>query len=212
MLGRFPHLSKVATKILEIAGAGCASALAAVLLGNAREGVHPPAPPQVVRLAPADEQMIRFVRDEGVALVEQLRTASDGRSSPAAVSPAAVSPAPLAASPAPAAAAKPKAASANPARRDQKPNRAQTADTKQRPSDPPQAQATASGTEPPRVLAGTPAAADTNDARTSPVVAASEWAPSSTPTQVPSRLWPAAVSSVRDAPRPPLAVGEARAM
>jgi len=25
---------------------------------------------------------------------------------------------------------------------------------------------------------------------------------------VPSRLWPAAVSSVRDAPRPPLGVGE----
>ena len=79
MLGRFPHLSKVMIKILEIGGAGCASAIAASLLGSAHEPAHPPAvmPPAVVQLAPADEQMIKRVRDESAALVEKLRTATD---------------------------------------------------------------------------------------------------------------------------------------
>ena len=41
-----------------------------------------PVPPAVVHLAPADEQMIRYVRDESAALAEQLRN-TDARSSTA---------------------------------------------------------------------------------------------------------------------------------
>jgi hypothetical protein len=265
MRERFPRLSRFATKVLEIAGAGCASALAAVVLGNSHESSRQPAPPPVVRLAPADEQMIKYVREESVALAEQLRSASDARNG-AAVAPAAS--APTASAPA----AKPaKAATGAPARREQKANRAQPTDLRQRPADPlPIQSAMASpAPEPARVPAGGAVASDardgngirdgirdgTRDGRTAPVaaasppyaappyaappyaappyaappyaappyavppyaapppaaaapVAASESAPTSTPTQVPSRLWPAAASSLPDAPRPPRGVGE----
>ena len=105
MLGRFPHLSKVMIKILEIGGAGCASAVASSLLGSAHEPAHPPAvmPPAVVRLAPADEQMIKRVRDESAALVEKLRTATDAHSAaPASATAASPAPAATVASPKPA--------------------------------------------------------------------------------------------------------------
>ena len=51
MIAHFPHLSKLGGKLLEIAGAACASACAALLLGNLRDPPYPPAPP-IVRLAP----------------------------------------------------------------------------------------------------------------------------------------------------------------
>ena len=92
MLARFPRLSKLAIKILEITGAACASTFAAVLLGNSREPPRPPAPP-VVQLAPADAQMIRTVREESVALAEQLRSASDTRSTAPAAAATAAAPA-----------------------------------------------------------------------------------------------------------------------
>jgi len=76
MVAQFPHLSKLGTKLLEIAGAACISACVALLLGNLREPPHPPLPP-IVRLATANEQLIRYVREESVALVEQLRAASE---------------------------------------------------------------------------------------------------------------------------------------
>ena len=74
MLERCPRLSKFATRLLEIAGAGCASACAALLLGNLRDPPYPPAPP-IVRLAPADEQVIHYVGVDAMALVEELRGA-----------------------------------------------------------------------------------------------------------------------------------------
>src|SRR5271165_4806677 len=123
MLGRFPHLSKVMIKILEIGGAGCASAVAASLLGSAHEPAHPPAvmPPAVVQLAPADEQMIKRVRDESAALVEKLRTATDAHSAaPASATAASPAPAATVASPKPA-----KTVSGAAPRREQKPVRAQ---------------------------------------------------------------------------------------
>ena len=84
MLGRFPHLSKVMIKILEIGGAGCASAVAALSsVARMSRRIHPQSmPPAVVRLAPADEQMIKRVRDESAALVEKLRTATDAPARP----------------------------------------------------------------------------------------------------------------------------------
>jgi hypothetical protein len=205
MLGRFPHLSKVMIKILEIGGAGCASAVAASLLGSALEPAHPPAamPPAVVQLAPADKQMIKRVRDESAALVEKLRTATDAHSAaPASATAASLAPAATAAS------AKPtKTVSAAAPRREQKPVRAQAEakpEAKQRAPEPLPTQATISLTSQ-RVSSA--AANDARDERLTNVAAGpNEWP--STQTQVPSRLWSGASTSLRDAPRPPVAVGE----
>ncbi len=208
MPGPFPRLSRLVTRILEIVGAGCASAYAAVLLGNSHEPPRAaPQPPAVVRLAPADEQMIRHVRDESVLLAEQLRNAADALNAAAPTAPVA----------APAAKAA-KASAAPPARKEQKPNRP-TTELRQRPVEPlPIQSAMASPrTEPARLPAGAAAASDTRDGRIAAAVAAGEsGAPSAQTqvlqtqvpqTQVPSRIWPAAASSLRDAPRPPLGVG-----
>jgi hypothetical protein len=206
MLGRFPHLSKVMIKILEIGGAGCASAIAASLLGSAHEPAHPPAamPPAVVQLAPADEQMIKRVRDESAALVEKLRTATDAHSAaPASATAASPAPGAIAASPKPA-----KTVSAAAPRREQKPVRAQAEakpEAKQRTPEPLPTQATIS--LPSQRVGGT-AANDARDERPTNVAAGpNEW-PSTPTTQVPSRLWSGASTSLRDAPRPPVAVGE----
>ena len=205
MLGRFPHLSKVMIKILEIGGAGCASAIAASLLGSAHEPAHPPAamPPAVVQLAPADEQMIKRVRDESAALVEKLRTATDAHSAaPASATAASPAPAATVASPKPA-----KTVSGAAPRREQKPVRAQAEakpEAKQRTPEPLPTQATISL---PSQRVGGAAANDARDERPTNVAAGpNEWP--STQTQVPSRLWSGASTSLRDAPRPPVAVGE----
>jgi hypothetical protein len=202
MPGRFPRLSKVVTRILEIVGAGCASAYAAVLLGNAHEPPRPlPAPPAVVRLAPADEEMIRHVREESLALAEQLRNASDARN--------AAAPVPVAATPAAAPTAKAaKPAAAAPTRREQKPGGAPTTELRPRTGEPAVTAnaAVSPRLEPPRLPAGAAAVSDTRDGRIGSVTAAPGES-GSPQTQVPSRLWPAAASSVRDAPRPPLGVG-----
>jgi hypothetical protein len=210
MLARFPRLSKLAVKVLEITGAAGASTFAAVLLGNSHE---PPRPaPPVVQLSPADAQMIRTVREESVALAEQLRSASDARSA-----------APAAAATVSGTTAKPaKAAAGVPAHKEQKATHAAT-ETRQRTAEaPPVHSATAAPEwEPARVpppawefAPVAPAAAatdarDTGDRRIAATVAApAETTLPATPASVPSRLWPAAASSPPNAPRPPLGVGE----
>jgi hypothetical protein len=203
MLGRFPRLSRLATKTLEIAAAGSASAFVAFLLGNSREPPRPPAieVPAVVHLAPADEQMIRHVRDEGAALVQELRSVSDARNAAGSAVPAAAAQRP------------PKAATA-PARREQKPSRAQTAETR---ASPPAVNVAAPPAQ--EVLrAPAPASQDParvpapgwarDDARAAMAAAPAAPAATASPTQVPSRLWPTVASSVRDAPRPPVGIGE----
>lgn len=80
MWGRFP-LTRVIIRVLEIAGAGLTSALVAYLLG--RTETPPPAPPPgVVQLAPADEEMMRSVRSDQAALLDQLRNDADARKKP----------------------------------------------------------------------------------------------------------------------------------
>ena len=80
MWGRFP-LTRVIIRVLEIAGAGLTSALVAYLLG--RTDTPPPAPPLgVVQLAPTDEEMIRSVRSDQAALLDQLRNDADARIKP----------------------------------------------------------------------------------------------------------------------------------
>jgi hypothetical protein len=72
---RFPWLTKAVIRVLEIAGAGLTSALVAYLLGRTDAPPSPPPPqvPAVVHLAPADEEMIRSVRNDQAALLDQLR-------------------------------------------------------------------------------------------------------------------------------------------
>jgi hypothetical protein len=208
MLARFPRLGKLVTKALEIAGAACASALTAVVLGNMREPPREPATPAVVRLAPADEQMLRHVRDESLALVEQLRGASDARSQAAHLPPA-TAPAAKPAKPAATTAAN---------RREQKASHAQPPDVRQRPGEPATTQSAAAspGLDPTRVRAildaipsepypATPGASGGEPNVSS--LRAQMPSPQVPVVQVPSRLWPAAVSSSPDAPRPPIGVG-----
>jgi hypothetical protein len=76
---RFLFLVRAGKKLAEVAVAGCASAIVAFLLGTSHEPASPtPAAsataPAVVRLAPADEEMIRAVRQESATLVAHLRT------------------------------------------------------------------------------------------------------------------------------------------
>jgi hypothetical protein len=77
MVQRFPFVLRTGKKILEIAGAGCASAVVAFILGSPHEQPSSAATntntPAVVRLAPADEEMIRAVRHDSAALVAHLR-------------------------------------------------------------------------------------------------------------------------------------------
>ena len=64
--------------------------------------------------------------------------------------------------------------------------------------------------EPARSVADSAPASGGKEAQTTTFAAVSaESASPSLPTQVPSRLFPDAASSVRDAPRPPLGVGPA---
>jgi hypothetical protein len=72
---RFPWLTKAVIRVLEIAGAGLTSALVAYLLGRTDAPAPPPPPqvPAVVHLAPTDEEMLRSVRNDQAALLEQLR-------------------------------------------------------------------------------------------------------------------------------------------
>jgi hypothetical protein len=76
---RFSFLLRAGKKLIEVAAAGCASAVVAFLLGNSHEPAPPTAAtsasaPAVVRLAPADEEMMRAVRQESATLVAHLRS------------------------------------------------------------------------------------------------------------------------------------------
>src|SRR5216683_3515025 len=74
MPSRLPSLSRVAIRALEIAGAGLTSALVAYLIGRVETPAPPPPQlPAVVHLAPADEEMMRSVRNDQAALLERLR-------------------------------------------------------------------------------------------------------------------------------------------
>jgi hypothetical protein len=207
MLGRFPHFSRVAIKLVEVAGAGCASAVVAFMLDNSR---HPPVvptvqPPAVVRLAPADAQMIETVRSESVALAEHLRSELETRSTASAPLPpskpvkAAVAPAP---------------------KRDQKPARPQAVEVKPRVPEAkpvqieaktvvPEAKPVLSGVPYPDPAVPYPAATTTTSAdsadRPSTLTAGKEQ--SSAPT-APSSSWLARLGSAADIPRPPVAIGQ----
>jgi hypothetical protein len=93
MSGSYPSLKKITIRVLEIAGAGLTSALVAYALGRTETPPPPPQGPAIVHLAPSDEEMIRSVRTDQAALLDQLRNA-DARKTPPSV---AAQPAPPAA-------------------------------------------------------------------------------------------------------------------
>jgi DNA polymerase III subunit gamma/tau len=158
---RLPSLSRVAIRTLEIAGAGLTSAVVAFLLGRVDTPAPAPPPlPAVVHLAPADEEMIRSVRNDQAALLEQLRNDSQPRkaqvasqaasvvqvppptvaapavapptvASPAVASPTVAPPWP-ADVPTPSVVAKPVKSAQAAVRRDHKPERVRVADSKLR--------------------------------------------------------------------------------
>jgi hypothetical protein len=86
MSGSYPSMKKIIIRVLEIAGAGLTSALVAFALG--RTETPPPAQtPAIVHLAPSDEEMIRSVRSDQAALLDQLRN-GDARKAPTTATPA----------------------------------------------------------------------------------------------------------------------------
>ena len=97
MLSRLPSFSRMGIKALEIAGAGLTSAVVAYLIGRMGAPAAPtaPPPPAVVQLAPADEEMMRSVRTDQAALLDQLRNDSQARKAPTVI----VVPPPQAAAP-----------------------------------------------------------------------------------------------------------------
>jgi hypothetical protein len=150
MLNRLPSLSRVFTKSLEVIGAGLTSALVAFMLGRVERPAPAPSFPAVVHLAPADEEMMRSVRSDQAALLDQMRSDSQARSTQLASvaqlpAPAAVA-LPASAEPLSAVSAStlpvdvpPKSVAAKPAKsaptvahRDHKPERVRVADAKPR--------------------------------------------------------------------------------
>jgi hypothetical protein len=77
MQPRFSYLSKLAIKFLELAGAGLASTIAAYLFAWIATPLAPP--PPLVQVTPADNEMMRMVRDEQALLVELRRELDDQR-------------------------------------------------------------------------------------------------------------------------------------
>jgi hypothetical protein len=149
MLNRLPSLSRVFTKSLEVIGAGLTSAFVAFMLGRVERPAPPPSFPAVVHLAPADEEMMRSVRSDQAALLDQMRSDSQARSTQ--VSSVAQLPAPAVALPGSAeplsavsastlpvdvppksVAAKPAKSAPAVAHRDHKPERVRVADAKPR--------------------------------------------------------------------------------
>jgi hypothetical protein len=66
----------VLAKLAELAVAGLASAAGAYLFGQFTKPATPAAPPaQIVRIEPVQEELVRAVRSENAALIEELRKA-----------------------------------------------------------------------------------------------------------------------------------------
>jgi hypothetical protein len=89
-----PRLSGFCSKVLEVIGAGLASAIGAFLLSQivSKPAAAPPPEPRMVRIVPADAETMRLVRSEQAALTTEIQKASDSQTPPEAVT--ATTPAP----------------------------------------------------------------------------------------------------------------------
>jgi hypothetical protein len=77
MRSDLPFLSKFLGKLLEVIGAGLASAAGAFLLGHIAK---PATPPPVVQIMPADANTIRMVRGEPTITLERQKNTALSRS------------------------------------------------------------------------------------------------------------------------------------
>jgi hypothetical protein len=193
MLHRFPLLLRTSKKLAEIAGAGCASAVVAFLLGNWHEPAATAAnsanAPAVVRLAPADEDMIRAVRQESATLVAHLRAGPPGTSATTAPVVAATT------SPAGSKTAKPTSMQA---RKEPKMVRAGTPETKPRAIEP----------APVAAVAAPPALPASRPANTPVIEPTEERVAQVSTTQPPQLLGIKPLSTwFSDVPRPPAGIG-----
>jgi hypothetical protein len=202
MYGRFPHLSAFSRKFLEGCGAGLASAVIALLIGQTAKPAAPLSP--IVYLSPADEQMIKVLHDDQTALLERLRNQPQVQTAPAV--PAVGTP-PVGT---PAVTAPSKSVQAGSIRREPKPDRTVTT-AKQRPDPRPVQSPIAS--KPPQVItvashavAAPPEPREPHNLPT-PVTAAADADWLSTLKQIPAWFWPAGGGVWSEAPRPPLPVG-----
>jgi hypothetical protein len=191
MYGRFPHLSAFAKKFLEVCGAGLASGVIALLIGQTDKPAAPLS--AVVYLSPADEQMIKVMHDDQAALLQRLRALPEMQITPAA----------------PAVGTLPETVVATPttaSRREQKPNRPAVTAAKQR-ADAPPVQSIAS--KPPQVITLASHAVAASPETRDPLPAASagdaDWL--ATLKQIPAWFWPAGGGVWSEAPRPPLPIG-----
>jgi hypothetical protein len=201
MLQRFPYLLRTGKKLLEIAGAGCASALVAFLLGNSHEQPTSAAgatnAPAVVRLAPADEEMIRSVRQENASLVAHLRTGTQAASAPTGTAAAATIPAGAAVAPTNAKTAK--TLPPTQARREAKATRAAVPETKPRAPEPAPA---ASAIQAPVAPTARPQVTANIEVEPRVAQASTSQADSAQVLFKPISTW------FSDVPRPPVGIGE----
>jgi hypothetical protein len=204
MVCRFPHLSAFSKKFLEVCGAGLASAVVALLLGQTDKPA-PPATPlsPVVYLSPADVQMIKLMHNEQAALLERLRSQPETPATPVAAVDATA--APPAAAPAP----PPKSAPAASSRREPKSDRAPAPATAKRKADEPLPVVLVPGKLLQIDVASRPVAPpEADEPRNLPVPAvvaeAADWV--SALRHIPGWFWPAGGGLLSEAPRPPMPV------
>jgi hypothetical protein len=208
MHGRFPHLFTFSKKILEVCGAGLASAVVACLVGQTDKPAAPLLSP-VIYLSPADVQLIKLMHNDQAALLERSRNQPETQATIPVAPPDSPTVQPAAAPTATPPAA-PKSAPAASSRREPKPERAPAVAVKRRSDEPLPVVSVSPGKAPPIETAAAPAApAELREPHDLPIpgvlTEAVEWA--SALRQIPGWFWPAGGGLLGAAPRPPMPVG-----
>jgi hypothetical protein len=231
-MSMFSKMPGILIKLVELAGAGLASAAGAFLFAQFTRPATPP-PPQIVQIEQVPEELVRAVRSENAALIQELRKVEIAKETASEAAPprvAVASPKPQKSGQAPASGHQPKAGGMVPDKglgaadkalgadkglaADKKSERANEADTK----------APMDERAPPAAAAPiVPAAAAPTVAVSAPNPAAADPASTSAIDQVPVKApeleWIARLKQIPDifrvappaasaAPRPPLPVGE----
>jgi hypothetical protein len=72
MATKLPHLSRLVTRLIELGGAGLASAAGAFLFGQLAQPASPSQPLPPVQIIPASAELVQVMRKENALLIEQL--------------------------------------------------------------------------------------------------------------------------------------------
>jgi outer membrane biosynthesis protein TonB len=196
-------LSRVAVKILEVAGAALASAAIAFLLGGL--GKPETTAPIMVKIAPADDELVRFVRSEPPA-PEKTKSA-DVAAAPAPLSVAPAPPAPSTLAPEARKLAKPAPAVLH--RREHKVAAAPVASEKSKVDPVPPVQApTARAEAAPIVAARAPAAADAQPPTAASADASDAFGLIPALKRIPGWFLPSGEGASGEVPRPPVPIGQ----